>query len=67
MELRLRSVKLEEFDKVIELINYVFRILRNYKLIMMEEFFFLLSKNNIENMIIILEDDKVVFDVNYLI
>lgn len=67
MELRPRSAKLEEFDKVIELINYVFRISRNHKPTMMEEFPLLLSKNNIENMIIISEDDKVVSDVNYLI
>ena len=67
MELRPRSAKLEEFDKVIELINYVFRISRSHKPTMMEEFPLLLSKNNIENMIIISEDDKVVSDVNYLI
>lgn len=30
MELRPRSAKLEEFDKVIELINYVFRISRSH-------------------------------------
>lgn len=67
MELRPRSAKLEEFDKVIELINYVFRISRNHKPTMMEEFPILLNKNNIENMIVISEDNKIVSDVNYLI
>lgn len=67
MELRPRSAKLEEFDKVIELINYVFRVSRNHKPTMMEEFPILLNKNNIENMIVISEDNKIVSDVNYLI
>ncbi|NMS91163.1 GNAT family N-acetyltransferase [Clostridioides difficile] len=67
MELRPRSAKLEEFDRAIELINYVFRISRNHKPTMMEEFPLLLNKNNIENMIIISEDNKIVSDVNYLI
>ncbi|EQF25029.1 acetyltransferase domain protein [Clostridioides difficile CD160] len=67
MELRPRSAKLEEFDKVIELINYVFRVSRNHKPTMMEEFPILLNKNNVENMIVISEDNKIVSDVNYLI
>ncbi|MDB0441267.1 GNAT family N-acetyltransferase [Clostridioides difficile] len=67
MEIKPRSAKLEEFDKVTGLINYVFRISRNYKPTMVEEFPLLLNKDNIENMIIISEDEKVVSDVNYLI
>ncbi|UDN63599.1 GNAT family N-acetyltransferase [Clostridioides sp. ES-W-0016-02] len=67
MEIKPRSAKVEEFDKVTGLINYVFRISRNYKPTMVEEFPLLLNKDNIENMIIISENEKVVSDVNYLV
>ncbi|UWD47457.1 GNAT family N-acetyltransferase [Clostridioides difficile] len=67
MEIKPRSAKIEEFERVTGLINYVFRISRNYKPTMVEEFPLLLNKDNIENMIIISEDEKVVSDVNYLI
>lgn len=67
MEIKPRSAKVEEFDKVTGLINYVFRISRNYKPTMVEEFPLLLNKDNIENMIIISENETVVSDVNYLV
>lgn len=67
MEIKPRSAKVEEFDKVTGLINYVFRVSRNYKPTMVEEFPLLLNKDNIENMIIISENEKVVSDVNYLV
>ncbi|MCC0659151.1 MULTISPECIES: GNAT family N-acetyltransferase [unclassified Clostridioides] len=67
MEIKPRSAKVEEFNKVTGLINYVFRISRNYKPTMVEEFPLLLNKDNIENMIIISENEKVVSDVNYLV
>lgn len=67
MEIKPRSAKIEEFERVTGLINYVFRISRNYKPTMVEEFPLLLNKDNIENMIIISENETVVSDVNYLV
>lgn len=67
MEIKPRSSKIEEFERVTGLINYVFRISRNYKPTMVEEFPLLLNKDNIENMIIISENETVVSDVNYLV
>ena len=62
-----RSAKIEEFESAVNLINKVFRDLRNHKPTMQQEFPLLLNKDNIENMIVIEKDNKIVSDVNYLV
>lgn len=62
-----RSAKPEEFERVISLINKVFRDLRGHKPTMQQEFPLLLNKDNIENMIVISKDNKIVSAVNYVI
>ena len=47
-----RSAKLEEFDKTINLVNHVFRESINEEPTMEKEFPLLLNKSNIENMIV---------------
>ena len=64
--IRVRSAKNEEFNEVVNLINYVFRITRNNLPTMVEEFPLLLNKENTNNMIIIKQDEKVVSTVNFL-
>lgn len=62
-----RSAMLEEFESAVSLINNVFRISRNENPTMVEEFPLLLNKRNINNMIVVVDNDKVVTDINYLI
>lgn len=62
-----RSAKLEEFDKTINLVNHVFRESTNEEPTMEKEFPLLLNKSNIENMIVGIENNEIVTDVNYLI
>lgn len=61
-----RSAKKEEFGKVIELINHVFRLSRGHKPTMQAEFPLLLNESNVENMIIINNGEKPVSTVNYM-
>lgn len=61
-----RETKKEEFYKVIELINKVFRKSRNLPPTMMEEFPLLLNVDNCDNMRCIWEDNKPVCDINFL-
>lgn len=62
-----RSTKLEEFKDTINLINEVFRTTINEKPTMKYEFPLLLNESNIENMIVALDNEKIVSSVNYLI
>ncbi|MBF8984730.1 GNAT family N-acetyltransferase [Lutibacter sp. B2] len=65
-DLKPRSIKMNEFEDVIDLINEVFRLSNGHKPTMEREFPLLLNKNNIKNMIIIKEDEKTVADVNFM-
>lgn len=60
-----RACKKEEFKDVINLINNIFRISMGYKPTMKEEFPLLLNEENLKNIRVILEDGKVVANVNF--
>lgn len=65
--IEIRSARDDEFKDATNLINEVFRTSRGEKPTMVEEFPFLLNKNNLENMIVGVQDKKIVTDINYLI
>lgn len=60
-----RECKKEEFEKVINLINNVFRVSRGLEPTMKEEFPLLLNEENLRNIRIIVEDGKVVASVSF--
>ncbi|AWZ48939.1 GNAT family N-acetyltransferase [Clostridiaceae bacterium 14S0207] len=61
-----RETKNNEYEKVILLINNIFRTNKGYKPTMQYEFPILLNKDNRENMRIIVEDNKPVSCVNFV-
>lgn len=61
-----RSAKKDEFSKVLELINHVFRISRGHKPTMQQEFPLLINENNTDNMIVMLDEDTCISTVNYM-
>lgn len=63
---KVRGTREEEFDKVIALINKIFRLNLGYEPTMHEEFPLLLAKDNIDNMRIIEEGDIPVACVNFI-
>ncbi|QZY54932.1 GNAT family N-acetyltransferase [Crassaminicella profunda] len=65
--IKARSARIEEFEKVVELINKVFRTTRGHEPTMQQEFPLLINKNNVENMVIVEKEQEIVSDVNYLI
>lgn len=60
-----RTARKEELQEVINLVNLVFRTSGNLNPTMGQEFPLLLGENNLDNMWVILEDGKVVSNINY--
>lgn len=62
-----RIAKLSDFEKIIGLINKVFRLSRGHKPTMEMEFPLLLNRDNIDNMIVIEDQGKIISVANFLV